>query len=239
MSVHKIDWEQLIPDEEWQCYRPAVVALTEADVPFALGGGFAFSALSGRLRNTKDMDLFILPADRDRAVQAVTRAGFVDFYAQEPYDRGWIYRGFHDGLILDLIWQMANYRAEVDERWLTDGPCTEWRGLPLRVIPPEELVWAKLYVVQRGRCDWPDLLSVLQAQGETMDWKHLIQRVGPDLPLLASLVKLFSWLVPDTARHLPDWLWKRLEISPPVPADRKRRIDLLDSRDWFGPSEVA
>ena len=29
------------------------------------------------------------------------------------------------------------------------------------MLPPEELIWAKLYVLQRDRSDWPDILNLL------------------------------------------------------------------------------
>jgi hypothetical protein len=45
-----------------------------------LGGAFAMAAYTGRWRNTKDMDLFVLPSQRDAMVQLLTELGFQDYY---------------------------------------------------------------------------------------------------------------------------------------------------------------
>jgi hypothetical protein len=231
-----IDWTELIPEAEWKLYRPVLQQAQERGLQFAVGGGMAFSGLSGRLRNTKDLDLFVPPAQRELAADIVRSCGYTDYYALEPYDRGWIYRGYKAPVILDIIWQMANYRAAVDEQWVTRGPLVDVYGMKLRLLPPEELVWAKMYVVQRGRCDWPDLMSVLHARASSMDWEHLMRRVGTDLALLASVVQLFAWLQPDGARQVPADVRQRLGVLALQPAEDHNRVNLLDSRPWFGPT---
>lgn len=234
-----MDLSELIPEQEWRLHRAVLEAAAARGLPFALGGGLAFSAYSGRWRNTKDMDLFLLPTDREAMIAAVTGGGFDDYYEQEPYDRSWIYRGFRDGVIVDVIWQMANHRAPVDEAWLTRGQEVEVRGFCLKLVPPEEMLFSKLYVVQRTRCDWPDLLNVLSARGPEMDWEHLLRRVGEDAPLLGALVHLFRWMCPERARDLPPWIWRRMGLYEPESGqdgDDRHRVALLDSRDWFGPA---
>jgi len=238
----RIDWAELIPDNEWRYDRLAIEALRARRVPFALGGGLAFSVYSGRLRNTKDVDLFLLERDRDAAVAAITDAGFHDYYDELPYDREWIYRGKRDVVILDLIWKMANYRSNVDEGWLEGGEEIEIRGTSIRCLPVEELIWSKLYVLQRERCDWTDMLNLLDACGPRLDWDHLLDRVGPDARLLAGLVNVFGWMCPARARELPSWVWGRLGLTVPESGNDEQhgeRVALLDSRDWFGPNVRA
>jgi len=198
---------------------------------FAAGGGFATNAYTGEWRNTKDLDLFILHADRDAIVRLVTDLGLRDLYCERPYDRQWIYRS-HDGdQIIDLIWCMANQRAAVDETWVETGPVMELDGEVFRVIPPEETLWTKLYVIQRERCDWPDAFNLLATVGPELDWHRLIERVEPDTALLAGVLSVFAWVEPDCANALPEWIWNRLEARPPEPGIR--RAHLLDSRPWL------
>jgi hypothetical protein len=234
-----MDLSALIPEREWAVHREAVAALRQRGVRFAVGGGLAFSAWSGRWRNTKDVDLFLPPADHPAAVEALASVGFVDYFDQLPYDRKWIFRGYKDGLILDLIWQMANYRTAVEPDWVVRGQAIELWGDPIQALAVEELVWTKLYILQRERCDWPDLLNLLHTCGETMDWPYLLSNVGEDARLLAGLLSVYAWLHPEGAALLPDWLWPHLGLPAPSGPDQtagRRRIDLLDSRDWFGPS---
>src|SRR5947209_1169522 len=117
-----IDWSSFITDEEWEIYRSVIERAEARGLRFAVGGGLAFSYYAGRARNTKDMDLFILPAESEAMTEATLQAGMEDYFGREEYERHWIYRAYKDGVIVDLIWAMANRHAEVDESWLTCGP---------------------------------------------------------------------------------------------------------------------
>ena len=124
-----------------------------------------------------------------------------------PYDRGWIYRGNVDDIIVDIIWGMPNRRTEVDLDWVTRGPCLNLQGDRVRVLPPEELIWAKIYVLQRDRSDWPDILNLIFATGPRLDSERLLDRLGEDALLLAAILSVFRWLNPAAANRLPQWLW--------------------------------
>ena len=240
-TTRKIDWEALIPEDEWKLYKSVIDKLREVGIRFAIGGGLAFSEYAGRVRNTKDIDLYIFPSDKDSAAEAVLAAGFDDYYDQCPYDRSWIFRACKGPVIVDLIWTTPNHRMDVDPRWLTRGRDVNIRGTRLKVLPPEELMWAKMYVLQRDRCDWPDLLNMLHAIGHLLDWRHLIDRVGQDAPVLAAVLSTYRWVCPDRSASLPTWVWERVGLRawPEVSDERcDQRASLLDSRDWFGPKET-
>jgi hypothetical protein len=217
-------------------YRVAIKALREAQVPFMVGGGFALATFAGRWRDTKDIDFYVHPRDREAAISALTRAGFGDYYPTRAYDRKWIYRSTCSGLIVDIIWAMANQRGQVDDIWFERASSVVIRGEFLKVLPLEELMWCKLYIMQRDHCDWTDLFNLLYAVGPQIEWSHLIWRLEEDVPLLKALLTVYAWLCPRSSRKLPDRLWKRLGMrrAAGVPFKRKRdHISLLDSRRWF------
>lgn len=229
---------EIVGPREWSFFRPVVVATLHTGLPFALGGGLAWSAYTGRKRATKDMDFFVLPSQKQQMIDRLSEAGFADYYTQQSYDREWIYRGFQDDVILDVIWQMANYRTQVEESWLTRGPSVELYDQSIRLLPPEELLWTKLYVLQRDRCDWPDLWNLVNAVGPELNWEHLLERIGDDASVLGGMLSVFGWLCPQRASELPRWLWGRVGLQipnngPDCDGDR-HRVRLLDSRDWFG-----
>ena len=232
-------WADQIPLEQWSVYERAIAAVRTSGLPFVLGGACALATYTGHWRNTKDLDLYVLPHDRDAIIAALSRAGLTDYYDEEAYDRGWIYRAHRGEVIVDAIWAMANYRTQVDARWLTGGPIVPIRGEALAILPAEELIWAKLYIVHRDRCDWTDVLNLIYAAGLALDWEHLIGRLEEDVPLLRAVLSMFSWLCPGRAQRLPGWLWRRLELAEPVggvaPDIDRRRVALLDSRPWFYP----
>lgn len=234
--------EGRVPEDQFQIYSQVIASARARRIPFAVGGAFGYGAYTGVWRNTKDLDLYILPQDREAMLAVFTQAGLEDYYPRLAYDRRWIHRGFANGIIVDIMWAMANQRAEVDSHWLNGGREFELNGLRLRALPAEELLWAKLYVLQRERCDWQDVLNIVGAAGRTLDWDRLLARLGDDLPVLRAVLSLFAWIAPGLACELPGTLWLRVGLPCPEPSAEsidRYRAGLLDLRPWFmtgGPS---
>jgi hypothetical protein len=233
----------LIPEKEWALYDAVLRGADERKIPFALGGAFAVAVYTGCWRDTKDLDLYVPPDQRDRMIQLLSDLGMTDYYETAPYDRWWIYRSTRDEIIVDIIWAMANHRQRIDGLWMS-GPWVEFRGHRVKVLPAEALLWDKLYIVQRERCDWPDIMNLLYAAGAAIDWERLLGRIGDDAPLLAGILSVFRWLAPERARQLPHWLWGRVGLeagraaSPDAGDYNPRRARLLDRRPWFVPERV-
>jgi hypothetical protein len=236
-SSDRMEWAEAMPEEQAQVFRHITEAAQVRGLRFAMGGAFAVAVHTGHWRNTKDLDYYVLPQDRPAMVEVVHEAGLTDYFEAESYDRAWIYRANQGETIVDVIWAMANGRADVDEGWVTRGELVEAQGLQFRVVPAEEMIWAKLFVFQRERFDWPDVLNMIHGAGKSLDWEHLLTRLGHDVPLLAGVLSVYAWLAPGAAQRLPDWLWQRLSVEPPAgqaPAVDQERVKLLDSRPWFG-----
>jgi hypothetical protein len=231
-------WAEQVPSDEWAVYDAVIDAVEKSGVPFMVGGGFAFSTLAHRWRNTKDLDFFIREQDRETVIRVVNGLGFEDYFDDKPYDRAWIYRGYKDGLIIDSIWQFANKRAQVDDGFLEHAPWVNVHGRTFRILSPEDLCWAKLYVFQRERFDWPDLLNVLDVQAAMMDWDYLLERLGEDRPLLGGLLSVFGWMRPEQALAVPAQVWQACGVRQPrATRNDPHRVVLLDSRDWFGEQQ--
>ena len=231
------EWTGQIPDEEWAIYERAISAIRTTKRPFMLAGAFSLASYTGRWRNTKDIDFYILPADRQPMIDALTEAGFSEYYEKLPYVRHWIYRAYKGDCIVDLIWAHANQRAQVDEVWFECACEINVHGQTLNVVPPEELLWCKLYVLQKDRCDWPDIFNLIHSLEGELDWQHLVNRVGDDLPLLAGLLMVYGWFCPGDDLKLPEALQSL--VSGKAPANGKLldqcRVDLLDTRPWLTP----
>jgi hypothetical protein len=230
-------WTRLIPEDQWLLYERVIETAQEREIPFAIGGAFAVATYTGYWRNTKDLDIYVLSHNREKMIGVLSSVGLADLYDKQPYDRWWIYRGAKDDAIVDVIWAMANHRAQIDDLWLS-GPEVEIRGLRVRTLPAEAMLWDKLYIMQRDRCDWPDVMNLLYSAGPDIDWEYLLCRVGDDSALLAGALSIFRWISPGRAEALPPWLWQRLGLraAPAAgPEIDKRRVDLLDTRPWYGP----
>ncbi len=234
-------WSQRLPPAEWAVYQRVMQEARSAGVSFAFGGAFATAVYTGELRNTKDFDFYVLPKHRDAMKEATRRAGLNDHFERLPYDRSWIYRASDGDVLVDVIWAMANQRTQVDASWLGRGPLVEIRGEHVAAIPIEELIWSKLYVLQRERTDWGDVLNLIAAQAASIDWEHLISRLSDDTPLLAAVLVVFGWLTPSRAQAIPVTVWQRLGLPAPQPnlespAETRARAALIDSRPWFRPA---
>lgn len=234
--MNSSDWTTQIPDDQWSVYDRALRALTNQNVEFALAGAFALAHYTGSWRNTKDLDLYIVPQDASKAMYALHVAGLADYYQVLPYDREWIHRS-HDGeIIVDVIWAMPNQVSRVTEAWVTRGPQRELRGWKLRVAPIEELIWAKLFVLQRERCDWPDILRLLFHHGTSIDWPYLKSLTGRHWQMLAGALLVFRWLAPEQAKSLGSEVWEWVCVNSEQAANTGTALEnarLLDSRPWF------
>jgi len=192
------------------------------------------------MRNTKDIDLFILEKDKDRLIEIITEEGWEDYYPQHDYDRSWIYRGFKDGLIADLIWRMPNHRRNVDPSWLTGAGQVEIYSRWIRLVPLEHMLISKLYVMQRERCDWPDMLNILNFSFQRVRWRPLLKMLQEDAALFGGLLAAFRWLEPEKAKRIPLYVWEAVGLTPELhnaKAIQEDRAFLLDTRDWFGPTQ--
>jgi hypothetical protein len=230
-------WSALIPDEQWTTFLSGTDALEESGIPFLLHGALALAAYTGHWRNTKDVDVIIRASDQQRAIGALRAAGFEDYHSQQAYDRSWIFRGFKDDVIFDVIWDLPNHRVQIDEVWFEHARALWLRGRLFASVPAEELIHVKLFVLQRERCDWVDVLNVLAGAVHRIDWRRLVDRMGRDLPLLQGVLSVFNWLSPHRAELLPQWL--RVQFALPAidvedgAAAEERRVRLFDSRPWF------
>jgi predicted nucleotidyltransferase len=159
----------------------AVTALESAGIPYVLIGGLASSVL-GRARHSTDVDLFVRPEDGDAALQALARDGF-DIERTNPH---WIYKGFMDGVLVDVIFK-AKGDVYLDDDMFARAPMREFRGQRVRVIPPEDLVVIKAIVHdEETPRHWHDALGVLAAG--TTDWDYLVQRAAKSPTRVMSLL---------------------------------------------------
>src|SRR5437868_5167323 len=181
------EWAAIIPESEWAIYVKALSAIRPLGWPFMIGGAFGLACHTGRWRNTKDLDLFVMPAHHEAFVDDLLKAGFIDYYDTLAYDRGWIFRAIYEDVIVDVIWDTPNRRTQVDEKWFEYAPRITLRGEELMGVPAEELLVLKSFVLQRDRCDWTDLINLLCFTAGSMDWNHVIERFGSELPLLRGL----------------------------------------------------
>jgi hypothetical protein len=204
-------------------YRKAIDVLDAANVPFMVGGAYAFSQYTGIERHTKDFDLFLKRDDLERAMEAFRASGF------DPEIRfeHWLAKVYGpDGLFVDLIFSSGNGIAEVDDVWFEFSPDGCVFDRDVKLCPPEEMIWSKAFIQERERFDGADVAHIFKARAERMDWPRLVARFGQNWRVLYSHLVLFGYIYPDNRSAIPSWVMTELntrlieETTTAVPIDR-------------------
>src|SRR5262249_33201351 len=154
-------------------YARAMSVLQSAEVPFLVGGASALAPLTGIERHTKDLDIFLRPADLDRALAALDSAA----YRTERSFPHWLAKAFEgddpETPFVDLIYRSGNAVVEVDDQWFEHALDAEILGVAVGLVPPEETIWSKAYVMERERYDGADVAHILRVAGPTLNWDRL------------------------------------------------------------------
>jgi YHS domain-containing protein len=216
-------------------YETALIALTEARLPFLVGGAYALAHYTGIVRHTKDLDIFVRPADCKRALQVLAEAG----YRTEWTSPHWIAKAFYGEDFIDIIFSSGNGLVTVDDAWFACAVEAEVLGRTVKVCPPEETLWSKAYVMERERYDGADIAHLLRAQGAQMDWPRLLRRFGPHWQVLLSHLILFGFIYPSERTQVPAWVWRELlgcvrrELRSPPPQERICQGTLLSKVQYL------
>ncbi|MHB9035635.1 MAG: nucleotidyltransferase [Armatimonadota bacterium] len=215
-----------------EMYMPALTVLNESGIDYMLGGAFALYHYTQWWRNTHDVDVYLVQDDVPKACRVLEMAGFEDIGEQAEGDRDWIYHSRRESMIVDVIWRFANLENYVTRDWLERAPVGNFLGTGVKFMPLEELVWIKTFVINRHRCDWPDVMRVIRAQCSNLDWERLLRLLDEHWLLLAGLVDVFDWQHPDSVGCVPDRIREELIrrrweywANPPRGAEREHLLD--------------
>ena len=216
-----------IPDEEREVYKRALEAITAVGVPYVVAGAYAIYEHTGIYRKTKDLDLFFQPASVVAAARALRAAGFVT-RLEDPH---WLAKATMGEYFVDLIFGMGNGVAQIDADWIQHSRPGILAATPVRIAPAEELIWHRLFISERHRHDVSDILHLLLCVGETLDWRRLVDRVGPNWPLLLAQLTTFSYVYPGYRSNVPAWVYDQLFEQ----ARQELVVDAADTDFTNGP----
>ncbi len=195
-----------IPEDEREIYKRALGALNAAGVPYIVAGAYAIYEHTGIYRQTKDLDLFCEPQAVVPAMRALREAGFRTRLEQSH----WLSKALDDPYFIDIIYGMGNGLALIDSDWYTHSTSAILAATQVRVAPPEELIWHRLFIHERHRHDMADVAHLILVKGHQMDWRRLIDKTGENWPLLLSQVQLFRYVYPGYRDQVPRWVLREL-----------------------------
>ena len=195
-----------IPDDERAIYRRALEAVNAANVPYVVAGAYAIYEHTGIYRKTKDLDLFFQPSSVLAAAHALREAGFVT----RLEDSHWLAKATMGEHFVDLIYGMGNGVALIDDDWIRHSRPGILAACTVRIAPPEELIWHRLFISERHRHDMSDIVHLMLCCGDALDWERLVTRVGEHWPLLLSQILMFSYVYPGYRTNIPRWVPEHL-----------------------------
>ena len=193
--------------------RAATAALHEAGIDHLVFGGIATRALGRQheIRTDEDIDVFVRPPDAGAALDALTRGGFVT----QAVDDTWIHRAKRAGVTVDVIFKAAG-RVYLDDEMVERGAVTPVMGIPVRLIPREDLAVIKALLHDEDRAfDWFDALALID--DVDVDWRYLASRAAAYGAQRVLSLLLFARTVGVTvpAEVIDDLRRRAVEDAPP------------------------
>ncbi|MCC7372823.1 MAG: nucleotidyltransferase family protein [Chloroflexi bacterium] len=198
--------ERHLDPETRAFYRRALWRLHQEEVPFLVGGAYAFERYTGIARHTKDLDVFVREADHPRALAALEQDGC---RGDVPFPH-WLAKAYCGEHVVDIIFGSGNGVAPVDDLWFAHAVDETVLDVPVKIVPAEEMIWQKALIMERERFDGADVAHLLRARAETMDWRRLLARFGRHWPVLLSHLILFGYIYPEEQARLPAGLLRLL-----------------------------
>lgn len=195
-----------IPEAEREVYRTALETLNRHGIRYVVSGLYALYEYTGIYRQTKDLDLFVEPQLVVPAARALQAEGFSAYLEQAH----WLAKAMHGDKQIDLIFGTGNGLSFIDDGWFEHSRAGILAGTQVRVAPPEELLWHRLFVSERHRSDMSDVLHLILARGDELDWERLLRRVDVHWRLLLAQVHLFDYVYPGHRPRVPQWVRRRL-----------------------------
>jgi hypothetical protein len=228
-----------LDEETLRFYLRALEVLDRSGTPYMIGGAYALAQYTDIVRHTKDLDVFLRRTDVDRALEALAAAGF-ETERSFPH---WLAKA-KDGAdrYVDLIYASGNGVALVDEEWFAHAEQGQTLGRPILLIPPEEMIWSKSWVQERERYDGADVIHLLRARGDRLDWHRLLRRFGGERwRVLFSYLVLFGFVYPGRRGQIPEWVMRDLverleeefQVQPVNGDDRLCRGTLLSREQYM------
>lgn len=181
-------------------YLHALALMDESGAPYVVGGGYAMACYTGIIRHTKDLDVFVKREDRDRVLSVFAGAG----YETELHWPHFLAKTITEDAFVDILYSSANGLCPVDDAMLARPVHEEVLGRSAPLCPIEEMIWSKAFVQSRDRFDAADIMHLIRARAESIDWQHLCSRFrgGHERVLLTHLL-MFGYVYPSERQRVP------------------------------------
>jgi hypothetical protein len=212
--------QEYLDPQTQEFYRQSMLALRDADVDFLVGGAYAYARYTGIARHTKDFDIFVRETHIEHVLDVLARTGC----RTEVTFPHWLGKALCGDDLVDVIHSSGNGLVTVDDEWFEHAVEDTVLGLPVLLVPAEEMIWSKAFIMERERFDGGDVVHLLHARATELDWERLLRRFGQrHYRVLLSHLVLFGFIYPNERDRIPNdvmgvligALEGELELPPP------------------------
>jgi hypothetical protein len=158
-------------DEIRDLLKRTAVALKQADVPFALCGGYA-AWVRGAPEPDHDADFLVPAAESERAAKVLADAGLA---VEEPAE-DWLIKVVSGGSFVDVLWRTCG--IPVENGLVERAEVLPVLSVQMPVLTATDILVTKLHALDEHYCDFGRLLPVARALREQVDWTAVGREVA-------------------------------------------------------------
>ena len=193
--------------EESKVYGEALDTLNQAGIRYMVGGIFTVNAYTGIWRDTKDLDVFVPEESVPRVLDTLEGAGF-ETAIEDPC---WLAKAWKGEFFLDLVHANHNGTGQVEDSWFDNAKEISLLGRRTLVVPAEEMLISKMFVVAKDRCDVDDVLHLVFGTRGDLDWDRVLDKVGEHWELLLAYLHFYRYVYPSHIHYVPRGVFEVLE----------------------------
>jgi hypothetical protein len=158
-------------DEIRDLLKRTAVALKQADVPFALCGGYA-AWVRGAPEPDHDADFLLPAAEAERAADVLAEAGLC---VEEPAE-DWLIKVVSGESSVDVLWRTCGVPVQTD--LVERAEVLPVLSVQMPVLTATDILVTKLHALDEHYCDFGRLLPVARALREQVDWDRVRQEAS-------------------------------------------------------------
>jgi len=207
-------------------YGQIIDVLRDRQIPFMIGGTYAFSTYTGIQRPTGDLDVKIPYDNHSQVLRELTEAGFQPELTE--VELNWLAKvKSEDGFYADFIFGERNNLHKIDKTWFDHAKRANVLGREILLEPIEEMIRSKCYVQNRHRTDAGNVVHLILRQGKEVDWHLLLEKMDPHWELLMSHILIFLFVYPSERGVIPKWVIEHLVIKLRITYPTRQRRTVL------------
>ena len=187
-------------------YCEVLQLMAKSDIPFLVSGTYALASYTGIDRPTKDVDVFTKAGDALKMLNHFKEHG----HEVEMVDERWLARVTRGELFVDIIFNMPTVTTPITDEWFTHAPKAELFGVSVRLVPPTQFIWSKIFVQDHHRYDGADVAHIILKCHDQIDWRQLLGHMELYWEVLLMALLNFRFIYPSERNAVPRWLMDEL-----------------------------